>query len=135
MGRGGKISLSAALGLVGLAMLIVIIQLARGCSRTHEANKALQRQFLCEDCSKEFEAPWRDIKAACPECKQDTYIVRYYYVCKGCEARFLAFDADMQSSMVWRPGQDEEISYYDLEKIECPKCQSSETALEKYKKR
>ena len=135
MGRGGKISLSAALGLVGLAMLIIIIQLARGCSRTHEAHKALQRQFWCENCSKEFEVPWRANKAACPECKQDTFIIRHYYVCKECKTRFLAFDADMQSSMVWRPGQDEEISYYDLEEIECPKCQSTKTALEKYKKR
>ncbi len=135
MGRGGKISLSAVLGLVGLAMLIVIIQLARGCSRTHEAHKALRRQFWCEECSKEFEAPWRDNKAACPECKQDTFIMRHYYVCKECEARFLAFDMYTPDGTVWLPGQDDEIASHELQRIECPECHSQETALEKYKKR
>ena len=135
MGRGGKTSLPAALGLVGLAMLIVIVQLVRGCNRTREANKAIQRQFWCEDCSKEFMAPFRDTKAACPECKQETFIVRHYHVCKGCGTRFLAFDMDMQDGMARLPGQDFDYSLYNLPEIECPKCHSTKTALEKYKKR
>jgi len=135
MGRGGNISLPVALALVGVAILIVMGQLARGCSRTREANKALQRQFWCEKCSKEFEAPWRANKAVCPECKQETSIVRHYYVCKACGARFLAFDMDMPTCTIRLSGQDWGGSLYNLPEIECPKCHSKETALEKYKKR
>jgi len=135
MGHGGKISLPVALCLVGVAMLIVMGQLVHGCGRTREAHKALQRQFWCEKCSKEFEAPWRANKAVCPECEQETTIVRHYYVCKECAARFLAFDMDMPSAMVRLPGEGWDVSFYDLAEIECPKCQSKETALETYKKR
>ena len=131
-----KAAPAIAFGLIALAILIVLIQMGRGCHRRAVGKKALSRPFWCEQCQKEFMAPWRNPTAVCPECKQETSVIRHYYVCEKCGERFLAFDVRMADQMARLPGGDWDQSVYHIpHTFPCPKCGAPETALEKYKRR
>jgi len=130
-----KTRLRVALGLVGLAIIIGIVQLSRGCHRKAEATKTLQRPWWCEQCRKEFMAPWRDVTAVCPDCKQKTDIVRNYYICKQCGERFHAYDQHMMTEEMRVHGEEWGSPIYPLPQFECPKCKSKETGLERYGRR
>jgi Zn finger protein HypA/HybF involved in hydrogenase expression len=136
VGISGKAGLPVALGLVALAILVGFIQMVRGCHHRVAVKKPLSRPFWCEQCQEEFMAPYRNPTAVCPKCKQETTIVRHYYVCAKCGERFLAFDVRMSDKMARLPGGDWDQSVYHLSRVfECPKCGSTDTALEKYTRR
>jgi predicted RNA-binding Zn-ribbon protein involved in translation (DUF1610 family) len=132
---GGKQRIIVA-GLVVLAIILVIVQIGRGCRRRAEAERPLVRPFWCVECQKEFMAPWKSTTAKCPTCGTESSIARYYYVCKSCGERFLAFDADFTTQMAWLPGDPEGRLVYNLPaSFPCPKCGSTETALERYERK
>jgi DNA-directed RNA polymerase subunit RPC12/RpoP len=130
-----KTRVTVVLGLIVLALIVGIIQLGRGCHHKAQARKALMRPFWCEKCQKEFMAPWRDITATCPDCKQETSVVRYYYVCRKCGERFHAYDLNLSTQDMRLHGEEWGPPIYPLPEFECPKCHSKETALERYNRR
>jgi Zn finger protein HypA/HybF involved in hydrogenase expression len=123
---------------LALIVVLMIVGITRigGCRKRAQARRPLERPFWCETCQKEFMAGVRGVRAVCPTCHKETSIMRYYYVCKKCGERFLAYDVDTSVPVARLPGGDWDVSVYDLPTpFKCPKCGSDETALEKYEHR
>lgn len=85
-----------------------------------ELKKKLAACFYCDACEKEFLAEGGVPSTPCPECGEDTSVIRLRKRCERCEYEFVAYEHDIRTNQQRYPEGDWHTSV-DID-IPCPQC-------------